>query len=140
MPVQKKGDTSRRKCRRFVLEFPMEISGIDEQGHPFKTTARIRNASPEGGCLIIDKDIPEGTILKLVSPKGLKFEGVVCWESYSYHTNHRLIGFVLTAGQEKWVLGGHRPSLPAQKRHSNYRFKPTLLKKIMLGIDDLVPE
>jgi hypothetical protein len=131
MRSQKKVNPPRRKYRRFALEFPLEVSGIDEQGHPFKTTGWIKNVSPEGGCLSIDKDIVEGTVLRLISPKGVEFEAIVCWGSYSCEIDSRLLGFELTGGQENWVLGGQRKAPSSQKKKGVHRFSQVLSNKIV---------
>lgn len=84
------GSISKRAHKRFAVEFPMEVYGKDDYGHVFTTTGVIRDASSNGGCIKIDKDLSRGQILRLVSSNGVVFPARICWESYNPRTNQRL--------------------------------------------------
>ena len=101
----KRGDfRSRRIHRRYQMQLPFGVQGRDERGHYFVTKGFTRNVSPDGGCLVIDKDIPDGKLLRLIGPKGDLFLARVCWAVYKYHNNQRRVGFVLTSEKNRWVI------------------------------------
>jgi len=99
---------SRRAHKRFRLVIPLKVWGRDESGHVFVTTARTRDASIHGGCVVIDKDLTPGTSLRLTSPKGNHFPAKVCWLAYNYRTDERLLGFALIGEKDNWVLTNGR--------------------------------
>jgi hypothetical protein len=101
----RRGDSrSKRIHRRYQMKLPFGVQGRDERGHSFVTNGFTRNVSPDGGCLVVDKDIPSGERLRLIGPKGDLFLARVCWAVYEYHNNQRLVGFVLTSEKARWVI------------------------------------
>lgn len=86
------------------MKLPFGVQGRDERGHSFVTNGFTRNVSPDGGCLVVDKDIPSGERLRLIGPKGDLFLARVCWAVYEYHNDQRLVGFVLTSEKARWVI------------------------------------
>jgi hypothetical protein len=105
----KQGDSrSRRTHKRYKMHVPFGVQGKDESGHFFVTKGFTRNISPDGGCLVIDKDIHHGERLKLIGPKGDLFFARVCWAVYEYLHDQRLVGFVLTSEKDRWVITNWR--------------------------------
>jgi hypothetical protein len=99
---------SRRAHKRFSLAIPLVVRGEDDSGDVFITTARTRNASIHGGCVIIDKDLNPGASFRVTSPKGTHFPAKVCWMAYNYRTDQRLLGFALIGEKDNWVLTNGR--------------------------------
>lgn len=104
----------RRSQKRIALSLPLEVTGQDESGHVFSTKAFLRNASPNGGCLVIDKDLNCGQVFKISGPKGMAFPARVCWENYYFKNDQRILGFKLEGNAANWVVknGVDRNSKP----------------------------
>jgi hypothetical protein len=94
---------SRRQSKRIPLKIDFEIHGHDENGIHFSTHAQCHNVSREGGCLLLDRNMPNGEILKLKSPKGQSFIARVCWSYYDNKLNLQHVGFRLTSNRG-WVM------------------------------------
>lgn len=94
---------SRRQSKRIPLEIVFEIFTHDEKGTHFSTQAQTRNVSREGGCLLLDRSISNGEILKLKSPRGTPFIARVCWSNYDHKLNLQRVGFRLTSNRG-WVM------------------------------------
>jgi hypothetical protein len=94
----------RRSQKRITLSLPLEVCGKDESGHFFSTKAFLRNASPDGGCIVIDKDLNLGQFFKISGPKGTTFPARVCWENYYFKNDQRILGFKLEGNRAYWVL------------------------------------
>jgi hypothetical protein len=85
------------------LRINFEVIGHDENGSHFSAHGQTRNVSREGGCLVLDRDMKHGDIVKLRSPKGIPFIAHVCWSTYDMQKNLRRVGFKLTSNHG-WVL------------------------------------
>lgn len=94
----------RRIHKRISMRFPLEVAGKDENGHPFRTVALVRNVSSHGGCLAIVKDLAKGDMVQLINRKGFSFIAKVRWSLYHYITDHRYVGFDVVEGNHNWVL------------------------------------
>ncbi len=95
--------SSRRQSKRIALKIEFEIVGHDENGIHFSTHAQSRNISREGGCLLLDRDMPNGEIIKLKSPKGSSFIARICWSNFDIKLNQQHVGFRLTSNRD-WVM------------------------------------
>jgi hypothetical protein len=94
---------SRRKAKRVPLKIVFEIVSHDENGIHFSTWGHTRDISREGGCILLDRCLLEGEILKLKSPKGIPFIARVCWSNYDHKLNLQHVGFKLTSNRG-WVM------------------------------------
>lgn len=94
---------SRRQSKRIPLKIEFEIVGHDENGDRFSTHAQSHNISREGGCLLLDRDMPNGEIIKLKSPRGSSFIARVCWSTFDIKLNRQHVGFRLTSNRD-WVM------------------------------------
>ena len=102
-----KTNSTRRTSRRIHLLISFEVAGHDENGQHFSTGAQTRNISREGGCLLLDRDLKLGDLIRLKSPKGSLFIAKICWANYDMQRNVRQAGFKLSSNRG-WVL--HEPS------------------------------
>jgi hypothetical protein len=101
-------NVSRRNSRRINLRINFEVFAYDENGVHFSTRALTRDVSREGGCLLLDRDLKSGDIMKLRSPRGNSFIAHVCWSNYDTNRNTRQVGFRLTSNRG-WVLHESSP-------------------------------
>ncbi len=69
--------SQRPRSPRVPVEFPLGVEGSDRDGNPFQAKATATKISRGGATLLIDVDIPVGSVLKLVPPTGNILEGEV---------------------------------------------------------------
>ena len=79
----------------------MDVEGSDHEGKPFHAKATATKISRGGATLLIDVDIPIGSILKLVPPFGNTLEGEVNGSWIDDIDGNRRIGVKLL-GADGW--------------------------------------
>lgn len=62
--------SQRPRSPRVPVEFALDVEGTDRSGEQFQAKATATKISRGGATLMIDVDIPMGTVLKLVPPFG----------------------------------------------------------------------
>src|SRR6476660_2878693 len=80
---------------RVPVEFALDVEGSDHEGNPFQAKATATKISRGGATLLIDVDIPVGSVLKLVPPTGNILEGEVNGSWIDYIDGNRRIGVKL---------------------------------------------
>jgi hypothetical protein len=97
-------DLLRRSQKRFEFSLPLEVYGKDVTGRVFTTGAILCNVSPDGGCLVLDRGIAHGQIMRISNSNGDVFPARVCWATFSYRTKQRHLGFKLEGGKNHWFF------------------------------------
>jgi hypothetical protein len=69
--------SQRPRSPRVPVEFPLDVEGSDREGNAFQAKATATKISRGGATLLIDVDVPIGSVLKLVPPFGNSLEGEV---------------------------------------------------------------
>lgn len=62
-------NTTPRKKPRFEVRMPITVSGIDSDGHYFRTSAETVNYSTEGMGFFLDRDLYPHTVLVISIPR-----------------------------------------------------------------------
>jgi hypothetical protein len=94
----------RRSQKRYELSISLGVDGKDVTGRVFTTTAMLCNVSPDGGCMVIDRGVACGQMIRISNLQGEVFPARVCWATYSYRTKQRHMGFKLEGGKNHGFL------------------------------------
>jgi hypothetical protein len=93
--------SQRPRSPRVPVEFTLDVEGSDSEGNPFQTKATATKISRGGATLLLDVDIPIGSVLKLVPPFGNTLEGEVNGSWIDDIDGNRRIGVKLL-GDDGW--------------------------------------
>ena len=69
--------SQRPRSPRVPVEFGLEIAGSDESGKPFHAKAKAIKISRGGATIILDVEVPVGSVVKLMPPFGRKLDAQV---------------------------------------------------------------
>ena len=65
-----KDATQRPRSPRIPVEFDLEVEGTNASGDAFRAKAKATKISNRGATLLIDVDVPVGSMVKLVPSSG----------------------------------------------------------------------
>lgn len=69
--------SQRPRSPRVPVEFALEVQGQTVGGEPFKVKAQAIKISRAGATIVLDADVPMGSIVKLTPPFGRELEAEV---------------------------------------------------------------
>lgn len=69
--------SQRPRSPRVPVEFALEVAGTTTDGKPFKVQAHAIKISRGGATIILDVDVPFGSIVTLMPPFGRELEAEV---------------------------------------------------------------
>jgi PilZ domain-containing protein len=76
-PRSESAPSQRPRSPRVPVEFALEVEGTNTQGQSFQTKAQATKISRGGATIILDVDVPIGSVVTLVPPFGGKLEAEV---------------------------------------------------------------
>ncbi|PYS67830.1 MAG: hypothetical protein DMF69_21940 [Acidobacteria bacterium] len=88
--------SQRPRSPRVPVEFALEVEGKDTAGNSFKAKATATKISRGGATLLLDVDVPLGSVVTLIPPFGGTLEGEVNGSWTDEIDGRRRIGVKLT--------------------------------------------
>ncbi len=87
--------SQRPRSPRVPVEFDLEIAGSDQSGKPFHVKGKAIKISRGGATIVLDVEVPVGSVVKLMPPFGRKLDAQVNGAWTDEIDGHKRIGVKL---------------------------------------------